>query len=63
VGPRTGLDGVEKRKFLNCRESNPGRPVRGYTDRNKINKCTRTWAEYKEKKIDEQERQEREMES
>jgi hypothetical protein len=24
VGPRVGLDAVEKRKILHCRESNPG---------------------------------------
>jgi hypothetical protein len=28
VGPRAGLDAVEKRKFLVCRELNPGRPAR-----------------------------------
>jgi hypothetical protein len=27
VGPRVGLDAVEKRKVLHCRESNPGRPA------------------------------------
>jgi hypothetical protein len=27
VDPRVGLDAVEKRKFLHCRESNPGRPA------------------------------------
>jgi hypothetical protein len=32
VGPRVGLDAVEKRKILHCRESNPGRPTRRYTD-------------------------------
>jgi hypothetical protein len=26
VGPRAGLDAVEKRKILPCREQNPGRP-------------------------------------
>jgi hypothetical protein len=26
VGPRAGLDAVEKRKNFPCRESNPGRP-------------------------------------
>jgi hypothetical protein len=28
VGPRVGLDDVEKRKIVHCRESNPGRPAR-----------------------------------
>jgi hypothetical protein len=28
VGPRVGLDAVEKRQILYCRESNPGRPAR-----------------------------------
>jgi hypothetical protein len=28
VDPRVGLDAVEKRKLLQCRESNPGRPAR-----------------------------------
>jgi hypothetical protein len=28
VGRRAGLDAVEKRKILHCRESNPGRPAR-----------------------------------
>jgi hypothetical protein len=28
VVPRAGLDAVEKRKILHCRESNPGRPAR-----------------------------------
>jgi hypothetical protein len=32
VGPSAGLDDVEKRKILHCRESNPGRPARRYTD-------------------------------
>jgi hypothetical protein len=32
VGPRLGLDPVEKRKVLHCREPNPGRPARSYTD-------------------------------
>jgi hypothetical protein len=32
IGPRAGLDAVEKRKSLHCRESNPGRPARRYTD-------------------------------
>jgi hypothetical protein len=27
VGPRVGLDAVEKRKILRCRESNPGYPA------------------------------------
>jgi hypothetical protein len=27
VGSKAGLDAVEKRKILSCRESNPGRPV------------------------------------
>jgi hypothetical protein len=31
VGPRVGLEDVEK-KILHCRESNPGRPARPYTD-------------------------------
>jgi hypothetical protein len=30
-GPRVGLDAVERRKTLHCRESNPGRPARRYT--------------------------------
>jgi hypothetical protein len=33
VDPRVGLDAVEKRKILHCRESNPGRPDRRCTDR------------------------------
>jgi hypothetical protein len=28
VGPRAGLNGVEKRKYCPCREFNPGRPAR-----------------------------------
>jgi hypothetical protein len=28
VGPRIGLDAVEERQILPCRESNPGRPAR-----------------------------------
>jgi hypothetical protein len=32
VGPEVGLDAVEERKILPCRESNPGRPARCYTD-------------------------------
>jgi hypothetical protein len=32
VGPRVGLDAVEKKKILLPRESNPGRPARGYTN-------------------------------
>jgi hypothetical protein len=28
VGPRVGLDAVEKRIMFHCRESNPGRPAR-----------------------------------
>jgi hypothetical protein len=32
VGSRTGLDAVEERKILHCRESNPGRPLRCCTD-------------------------------
>jgi hypothetical protein len=32
VGPSAGLDAVEKRKMLHCRESNPGRAARRYTD-------------------------------
>jgi hypothetical protein len=32
VGPRGGLDALEKRKILHCRKSNPGRPARRYTD-------------------------------
>jgi hypothetical protein len=31
VGPRAGLDAVEKSKIKQCRESNPGRPARSYT--------------------------------
>jgi hypothetical protein len=31
VGPRAGLDDV-MRKILHCREPNPGRPARRYTD-------------------------------
>jgi hypothetical protein len=27
MGPRVGLDAVEKRKILQCRESNPGHPA------------------------------------
>jgi hypothetical protein len=30
VGPRTGLDAVEKRKILNCLELNPSLPARRY---------------------------------
>jgi hypothetical protein len=29
---RAGLDGMEKRKILHCRESNPDRPTERYTD-------------------------------
>jgi hypothetical protein len=32
VGSRVRLDAVEKRKLLPCRESNPSRPARTYTD-------------------------------
>jgi hypothetical protein len=34
LGPRVGLDDVEKGKIRHCRESNPGRPARSprYTD-------------------------------
>lgn len=32
VGPKTGMDDVEKRKISSWRESNPGRPTRRYTD-------------------------------
>jgi hypothetical protein len=32
VGPKVGVDTVEKRKISHCRESNPGRPARRYTD-------------------------------
>jgi hypothetical protein len=32
VGPRVGLDVLEKRKILICRKSNPGRPARRYPD-------------------------------
>jgi hypothetical protein len=32
VGPRVRLDAVEKRNILRCRELNPGRPARCYTD-------------------------------
>jgi hypothetical protein len=32
VGPRVGLDDVERRKILHCRESNPSPPARHYTD-------------------------------
>jgi hypothetical protein len=32
VGSRAGLGPVEKRKILPCRESNPGRRARRYTD-------------------------------
>jgi hypothetical protein len=32
VGPRVGLDAVEKRKILPYRESNPGRPARRCID-------------------------------
>jgi hypothetical protein len=32
VGPRAGLDAVEKRKILYYRGSNPARPARRYTD-------------------------------
>jgi hypothetical protein len=28
VGPRAGLDVVEKTKILHCREANPGHPAR-----------------------------------
>jgi hypothetical protein len=28
VGPSVGLDAVEKKKILHCREPNPGRPAR-----------------------------------
>jgi hypothetical protein len=31
VGPRAGVDAVEKRKILHCRETNPDRPVRRCT--------------------------------
>jgi hypothetical protein len=32
MSPRSGLDAAEKRKILRCREWNPGRPARNYTD-------------------------------
>jgi hypothetical protein len=32
VGPRVGLDDVEKRKILHCRESTPDLPARRYID-------------------------------
>jgi hypothetical protein len=32
VGPRAGLDVMEKTQILPCRESKPGRPARRYTD-------------------------------
>jgi hypothetical protein len=32
VGPKTGLDAVEKREILHCRVLNPGRPARTYPD-------------------------------
>jgi hypothetical protein len=32
MGPRIGLEAVQKRKILLCRESNPGRPARRYSD-------------------------------
>jgi hypothetical protein len=32
LSPRAGLDAV-KRRSIYCRESNPGRPARSYTDR------------------------------
>jgi hypothetical protein len=32
VGPTAGLDFVEKRKMLHCREPNWGRQARSYTD-------------------------------
>jgi hypothetical protein len=31
VDPRVGLDTVEKRKILRCRESNPGRPAHSFS--------------------------------
>jgi hypothetical protein len=43
VGPRVGLDAVENRKILHCREANPGHPARSpslyrlsYPDSNRI---------------------------
>jgi hypothetical protein len=29
MGHRAGLDAVEKKNILHCRESNPGHPIRG----------------------------------
>jgi hypothetical protein len=28
VGPRAGMDAMEKRKLLHCQDSNPGSPAR-----------------------------------
>jgi hypothetical protein len=38
VGPRAGLDAVEKRQMFHCRESNPGRPAHRYTDPEHLSK-------------------------
>jgi hypothetical protein len=37
VGPRVGLDAVEKRKILHCWESTPGHPAHSYTDSDRKN--------------------------
>jgi hypothetical protein len=54
VGPRDGLDAVEERKILPCRESNPGRPARSPSLYRLNHPDSLNWIKFKNKNLEHQ---------